>query len=402
MDDTRAEMKYLVVLASGLADEPVEGLEGRTPVEAAETPVLDEMARHGRLAAVTTLPEDLPASEEVALFSILGYDPHDGFCGEAGLAAADLLSSMPAGQMAFVHNLATVGDETMLDCAAGHIPPKEAEALLTALAEALDTGTVQFCVGQGFRGLTVMGLSAVPPPQCLPPEEALNRPIEACLPRGEGAEELCRLIAASREIFSEHEINTVRADLGENPADILWPWGGGRPPELPAFESRYGLQATMIADTAAARGFGKATGMAVIEAADSSARGEGDYERSAQRATDALSLCDVAIVHVSAPGEASLDGDARRKVEVVQEIDRQLLGPLFRYAAENELVRLLFSPTHLASVSRRRRMHAPVSAVMFGPGLEALRGGTYSEIAVDRAEIVVKRGHELLEYFLRT
>ena len=395
-------MKYIIVLASGLADEPVADLDDQTPLAVARTPVLDEISRKGKIGRVVTLPEDLPASEEVALLSALGYDPHIHFSGEAGLAAADLVKGAFEGQVAFMHNFVTEADGLIVDHAAGHISAREAEALLDDLFDALDERHVQFSVGQGFTGITVMDMEVLPPPECFPPEAMWNRPIEEGLPEGEDAEPLRRLMRLSREIFAEHEINRVRADLGENQAGLLWLWGPGRPPALPSFESMHKLQATMIAASESARGLGRLTGMDVPKIAGAGGGYETDYAAKARYAIDALALCDVVVVHAAAPAEASLEGDIQKKVGVIHDIDSKLLGPLFRHANENEFVRLLFLPTHVANVSTRTRLRAAVPAVMFGPGLEPLRGGAYTEPAAAQAEIVVERGHELLAYFLRT
>ena len=394
-------MKYFIVLAGGLADEPAEELDGRTPLESADTPYLDLLAERGKLAAVTTLPAELPASEEVALLSSLGYDPSLFFSGEAGLAATDLLSSLPEGQIAFLHNLATEADGCIVDHAAGHIGPTEAESLLESLREALPRGTEGFRVGRGYLGLTIMHLPASRPIKCLPPEATWNTPIEKCLPRGEGSETVQELITRSREIFAEHEVNRVRADLGENPANILWPWGPGRPPDLPAFTSRHRLQASLIAAAPSARGLGTLAAMEVPDIEGATGLADTDYAAKVRRAVDSMALNDVVVIHLGAASEASLDGDPRTKRRIAQEIDAHVMEPLYNYATQNEFVRILFLPTHTADSTKRCRLRHPVPAVLFGPGFEAVRGLRCVEASVPNAEILVERGHELMEYYLR-
>ena len=226
-------MKYLIVLASGMADEALEELGGRTPLAAAHTPALDELAREGKTGCVRTLPEGLPASEEVALLSALGFSPNRYFTGEAGLALADSGLTARPGQLAFMHNFTTEANGLLVDYAAGQVSPKEAEALLTSLAAAFGRPEAQFWAGRGFTGVTVLPIMEGAAPVCDAPEAALGLPVEKHLPRGEGSDPIAKLMHLSREVFGEHEINRVRTDLGENPANLLWLWGPGRLPVLP-------------------------------------------------------------------------------------------------------------------------------------------------------------------------
>jgi len=393
-------MKYLIVLASGLPDEPLEELDGRTPLEAADTPTLDEIAVRGRLASVVTVPEDLPPSEEVGLLSALGYDPRTHFNGEAALAAASISGDLAEGEIAFIHNFVTEADGMIRDHAAGHIPPAEAEVLLTALAHELDDERVRFYTIAGYAGLTVMNLPGRPP-KCMPPEAMWERPIEKALPGGEGSELIRTVINTSRNVFAEHEINRVRADLGENPANLLWLWGPGRPQTVPSFESIHHLQAAMIAVSASARGLATLAGMELLDAPEASGVYDCDYAATARTATEALTRCDVAAVHIDAPAEAALEGDEQRKLSVIQDLDAHLLAPLFRFVTENEFVRLLVLPTHMVSAARRTRLRTAIPAAMFGPGLEPVRGNAFTENNAAHGEIIVERGHELLPYFLR-
>ena len=393
-------MKYVIVLAGGLADSPAEELDGATPLEVAHTPVLDEMARRGKLGQITTLPEDLPATEEVALLSTLAYDPHHHFTGEAALAAA-LLPPLREGQVAFVHNLVTVADGFIRDHAAGHIPPPEAAQLLTSLARALDDDRIQFSVGAGFTGITLIPLPVIPP-KLSPPDTLWTRPVEKALPKGEAAAPLRNIINLAREIFPEHDINRVRADLGENPANLIWLWGPGRPQPLPPFKSRHHLDAALIAPSESARGLATLADIALLDSPSAPNGYDLDYHAAAQNTVDALARYDLVILHTVAATEASLEGDLQRKIGVIHQLDTQLLAPLLRHASENEFVRLLVLPTHTVSAVQRTRLRAPVPAVMFGPGLEPVSRCTFTEKNAARGELIIPHGHELLAYFLRT
>lgn len=393
-------MKYVIVLASGLGDEPMEELSGRTPVEAAHTPALDELARTGKSGTAKTLPDDLPASEEVALLSALGYDPHRYFAGEAGLAAAGIGEQVGEDRLALMHNLATEADGVLEDHAAGQISPPEAEGLLKSLHGALARPDVEFHVCRGFAGVTVIPAVRGPYPTCTPTDAMIGRPVADSLPLGEGAELVRRVIWLSREVFREHDINRVRTDLGENPANLLWLWGPGRQAELPPFESGHRLRAAMVAAAESARGLGHLAGMVVADVQGATGGYTTDYAAKAQAALDLLDDLDLVVVHAASPAEASLEGNVSRKINAIQDIDALITAPLLRHAQEAGDVRMMFMATHVASTSRRTRTHAQAPLAMYGPGLDPVREGDFSEAAAAQGETCVAHGHELLEYFL--
>ena len=395
-------MKYLIVLASGMADEAIAELADRTPIEAAHTPALGEVAHGGRMGSVATLLPELPASEEVALLSLLGYDPREHFTGEAGLAAADANFEIGENRIALLHNLATEADGVLVDHAAGQISQREAEALLGTLAGAIGRSDVSFHLGQGFRGVTLLPADQTFAAECAPPEKALGRPIEDHLPRGSGTELLLKLVELSRELFKEHDINRVRADLGENPANIFWPWGPGKPPELPSLQSRHGLHAAMVAAAGAPRGLGRLAGLTVPDVPGATGGYRTDYAAKAQAVLELIETHDLVVVHVASASEASLEGNLQGKIRVIEDIDAMLIAPLLSYVRDIGEARLMVVATHVASVLNRDRRRHDVPLAMYGAGVEPVRKGSFSETTARQGEIAVRHGHELLEYFLRS
>lgn len=393
-------MRYVIILASGVADEPVEALGGKTPLAAARTPALDELAREGKTGGIRTLPEGLPASEDVALLAALGYDPHKYFSGEAGLAVADSGLRVGPDRLAFVHNLTTEANGILSDHAAGQITPKEAEALLTTLSATFGRPEVQFYAGRGFSGVTVLPVVEGELPVCEAPEAALGAPIDKHLPRGKGSDLVRRLMRASQEVFREHEINRVRTDLGENPATLLWLWGPGRPPALPAFEARHKLRAAMVAAAESARGLGRLAGMRLPHLPGATGTYRTDLTEKAHCVLDLIYEMDLVVVHVAAPGDASLEGNVQRKVAAIQDLDAMLVGPILQFARRMADTRVLFLSTHVASVMARKRLRTDAPFAMFGPGIEPLRQADFTESAARSGEIGVEHAHELLPYFL--
>lgn len=393
-------MKYLMILASGAADEATESLGGRTPLEAARMPALDELSKSGKTGLVRTIPQDLPASEEVALLSALGYDPHKHFAGEAGLGAGD--ASFPIGDgLAFCHSLMTEADGVIQDHAAGQITPREAEQLLGALNTALGRPGVQFHVARGFSGITRLPQNGWERTKCLPPQEVIGKPFARLLPEGAGAELPRKVIELSQEVFREHEVNRVRADLGENPATLLWLWGPGNPPSLPSFESERKRRAAMVAAAESARGLARLAGMRVADVPGATGGYRTDYAAKAACAMKLIEECDLVVVHVASPAEASLAGDVERKVGTLSDIDAMLIAPLFDFASGRGDVRMMFLATHRCPVLRRTRTHQETPVALFGPGMDAFRKATFSEVNAASGEVDVKHGSDLLSYFLR-
>ena len=393
-------MKYLMLLATGAADDPVASLGGKTPLEAARTPALDELARAGKTGMVRAIPADLPPSEEVALLSALGYDPAKHFSGEAGLGAGDAPFTIGDG-LAFCHNLVTEANGVVEDHAAGQITPREAEQLLGALNAALGRPGVQFHVARGFSGVTRLPQSGWERPECPPPQDVLGKPFARHLPHGEGADLPAKVVRLSQEVFREHEVNRVRADLGENPATLLWLWGPGNPPALPAFAAEHKLRGAMIAAAESARGLARLAGLRVVDVVGATGGYRTDYAAKAARAVELIEEFDLVVIHVAAPAEASLAGDAERKVAVLSDIDAMLTAPLFELAGRRGDIRMMFLATHHCAVARRLRTRQDTPVALFGPGMDAFRRAAFSEANAAQGELGTRQGSALLSYFLR-
>ena len=212
---------------------------------------------------------------------------------------------------------------------------------------------------------------------------------------------LCQLIELSAETFAEHDINRVRADLGENPANLWWPWGPGRAEALPPFEVLHGLRAAMVAAPGPARGLGRLSAMHVPDVEGATGCCRTDYAAKAQCALDLLERFDLVAVHVAAPAEASLEGSIQRKVRAIEDIDAMITAPLLQRAREDDSLRVMVLATHVASVAGRSRMRGNSPLVLYGPGFDSIRHGAFNERNAAEGEITVKRGCDLLEYFLR-
>ena len=237
-------MKYVVLVADGAADYPMAELGGRTPLEAARTPNMDYIAKHGRLGRVRTIPPKMSPASDVANLSILGYDPKKYYSGRGPLEAANLGVEMDEDDVAFRCNLITASNDTLIDYSAGHISSKEAKELIEFVNRKLGSNKIIFYHGISYRHLMLVKRGSEQHLQllkCVPPHDISGKSITKHLPKGDNAELIVKLMMDSRQLLSAHEVNQVRVDLKENPGNMIWLWGQGKKPNNPKFRDKFGF-----------------------------------------------------------------------------------------------------------------------------------------------------------------
>ncbi|MCX5657323.1 MAG: 2,3-bisphosphoglycerate-independent phosphoglycerate mutase, partial [Candidatus Omnitrophica bacterium] len=253
-------MKYVFLVGDGMQDRGIKDLEGKTPLEVAKTPNMDYIACHGRVGWAKTIPPGKVAGSDVAIMSLLGYSPVEFYTGRGPLEAANLGVELNEGDIAFRCNLVTVENGSMVDYSAGHILTKEADALIRFLNEKLASDKFHFYTGTSYRHLMVskgVGIDL----KCTPPHDISGKNISAYLPKGEDGDIINDLMQKSSIILPAHDVNHVRIDLKENPANMIWLWGQGRKPLFPAFSSKYGLSGKVISAVDLIKGLGRLTGL---------------------------------------------------------------------------------------------------------------------------------------------
>ncbi|MCG8652043.1 MAG: phosphoglycerate mutase, partial [Pirellulales bacterium] len=250
-------MKYVIVIPDGCADEPIDALGGKTPLQAARLPAMDALAVAGKLALANNTPAHFPAGSEVANLCLLGYDPDVYFTGRAPLEAAAQGVTLGPDDWAVRCNLVTVQDQVMIDFTAGHVSTEEAaELLATAQKELLgQQGTdsrLEFVPGVSYRNLLLYrGNSHSKAPfsketRTSAPHHLTDLSVSDDFPRGPGSDTLVRLMNDSAELFANHPVNQQRISDGKRPVTNLWLWGLGGAPNLPSFETRFGVRGVMI------------------------------------------------------------------------------------------------------------------------------------------------------------
>ena len=349
---------------------------------------------------VNHVPERMPPGSSVAMMSVVGYDPREHYTGRGPLEAADLGISLDAGDWAVRCNLVTVTDETLVDFTAGHISTEEAGLLISDLNSELGSKQIEFHVGTDYRHIMTWRGGRPIDAQAMPPHEMVGGSLRANYPEGKSRAELVDLMERSRAVLEGHEVNQVRADLGKNPANMIWLWGHGMRPALPAFEARFGVRGGVISGVNLVRGIGKLIGWEVIEVPGATAYTDTDYAAKGRYAVDALGRLDLVLVHVEAPDEASHETDVAAKVRAIERIDREIVGPVMAHREMVDGLRLLVMPDHITAVEDGKHKRGAVPYLMWGDGVKAASGRRYMESHARTTDVELEHGHDLMAEFV--
>ncbi|MFH1037046.1 MAG: cofactor-independent phosphoglycerate mutase [PVC group bacterium] len=397
-------MKFVVVLGDGMADYPLEELKGRTPLEAAATPNLDRLAREGAGGRLKTVPAGLDPGSDVANLSILGYNPARQYTGRGPLEAASLGVKLEDDEIAFRCNLVTAADGLLNDYSAGHISSRESAVLMAVLEKRLGGQGIRFYPGKSYRHLLVVKEQLLDDGQrslkTTPPHDITGQALQPHLPRGRGAHFLNDLIAQSRVILADQEVNDIRIDLGENPANMIWPWGGGKRPRLEPFREKFGLNGALISAVDLLQGIARIVGLQVIEVPGATGYFDTDYQGKGRAAISALETYDLVYLHVEAPDEAGHAGNIAEKIKAIERIDEQIIGPLLALGRERPEIRIAALPDHATPISIRSHVADPVPFAIWGTGIEADQMTAFSEQEAHRGRFRQRSGHKFMSLLL--
>ncbi|MBC7114861.1 MAG: cofactor-independent phosphoglycerate mutase [Archaeoglobi archaeon] len=389
-------MKYLIFIPDGMADRPLRELDGRTPLQVAETPNMDRMAREGACGLTENVPRDMEPGSEIATLSILGYDPRKYYTGRGPLEAGGMGIELNSDEVAYRCNLVTVKDGIMVDYSAGHISTEEARILIEALNERLN-GEARFLPGVSYRNLLLLsGYSERV--SCTPPHNIMGEEIEKHLPIGDErtVRKLRELIFLASEILAKHEINEERIRRGERPANMIWPWGQGRRPEMPEMSVKYGLRGCVISAVDLIRGLGKYAGLKIVDVPGATGYIDTNYEGKAESAMKCLEKNDFVLLHVEAPDEASHEGSIEKKIYAIERVD-EMLGRILEFEGE---LRILLTPDHATPIKLRTHCHDPVPFVIWGEGVHQDDVQRYDEISAKDGAYGMRNGLELMSLLL--
>ncbi len=393
-------MKYCVIIPDGMADYKLEKLSGRTPLEAARTPNLDNISSNGILGVVNTVPKNFKPGSDIACLSVLGYDPKVYYTGRAPLESASLGIELGEKDWAVRCNLITAIDGILEDFSAGHISDNEAELIMSILNEQLAGGSVRFYAGKSYRNIMVYNGDIAIEADCTPPHDIIGKSITQNLPKGKGSEILIDLMRNSYHLLENHELNKVRVDLGDNPANMIWLWGQGKRPSLVPFEQLYGISGAVITGVDLLRGLATYIGWNIIEVPGATAYLDTDYDAKARYAIEAMETHDLVLIHIEAPDEAGHEGNIHEKIRAIENIDKKIIGPVLSALKKYNEFRILILPDHYTPISKRTHTSDPVPFTIYGNVSGSISKLSFSESNAEQTGLRVKKGYKLMSHFI--
>lgn len=397
-------MKYIVVLGDGMADEPIPALGGRTPLDAAVTPVLDELAGKGTLGTVQNVPAGMAPGSDVANLSVLGYDPAANYSGRSPLEALSVGVQMEDDDVIFRSNIVTLTEpepyaqKTILDHSSGEISTADADILMDAIRAEFNSDTFRFYTGTSYRHILVWKHGRVSALE--PPHDHLGKVIGDYLPQ----EKVLRdMMERSFDILNNHPLNLARAAAGKHKANSLWFWGAGTKPKVQNFKEKTGLTGAMISAVDLLKGIAVGAGMKVYNVPGATGSIDTNWEGKAQAAIDALLKdgCDYAYIHVEAPDEMGHQGRVEDKVKSIEYLDSRLIARVKQaMEAAGEDYRILILPDHPTPLRIRTHTSNPVPYLLYDSTHEQKKRERFTEESARNADNFEPNGYKLLERFL--
>lgn len=397
-------MKYVIVLGDGMADEPIESLGNQTPLEAAATPVMDELASKAEIGLVHTIPEGMKPGSDTANLSVMGYDPKQYYTGRSPLEALSIGVPMKDTDVALRCNIVTLSEEEpyeekrILDHSSGEISTEEAAILLEAVKKELENESYRFYVGTSYRHCLIWEQGQVV--ELTPPHDVLGQAIGQYLPADAILREMQK---KSYEILADHPVNRERKAKGLNPANSLWFWGAGTKPILTSFEAKNHKKGVMISAVDLLKGIAVGAGMDNICVEGANGGLDTNYEGKAQAAVDALvnKGYDFAYIHVEAPDEMGHQGSVEKKIKAIENLDGRVIRLVKEgLDASGEEYRLLVLPDHPTPIRVRTHTGDPVPYVLYDSRRIQAHTWKYNEKEAKKSGNYIAEGHTLMAYFL--
>jgi len=400
-------MKYVVLVGDGMADEPVQELGGKTPLEYASTPNIDKIARKGIIGKIKTVPTGFPPGSDVAILSLMGYSPESYYTGRAPLEAASMGIPLDTEDVAFRCNLVTLEvlgpDIYMRDFTAGHISSEEAKELIEGLNEYLQDEGVTFYPGVSYRHLMIWK-NGKAEASLTPPHDIVGQSIGDYLPQGPIAQKLMAWTTTAQLYLKTHPINQRRMEEGKNPANSIWLWGQGKKPALPSFEEKFGLRGGVVSAVDLVKGIGVLSGLKAPFVEGATGYLDTNYEGKVDTALEILREDDFVFLHVEAPDEAGHSGIVEDKIKAIEDFDRRIVGPIFEALKQSIPFRLLILPDHPTPLSKRTHTSDPVPFLAFDSegGLFGLstQNLPFSEDGARKSALKIEKGHTLMKAWL--
>ena len=415
-------MKYVIILGDGMADEPIPSLNGKTPLQAADTPTFDYMAPRSRMGMLKTVPEGFHPGSEVANMSVLGYDLPTTFEGRGSLEAASIGVDIERGEMAMRCNLICVENGKIKNHSAGHISDEEAAELIAFLSEKLGSDTVRFYPGISYRHLLKIrgGDKRI---DCTPPHDVPLKPYRPLLvkpmagtesitvPEGQAdltpqqtADLINDLIMRSQELLKEHPVNRKRATEGKDPANSIWPWSPGYRPQMETLSDKFPQvrKGAVISAVDLINGIGYYAGLRRLTVEGATGLYDTNYENKVAAALDALKTDDFVYLHIEASDEAGHEGDISLKILTIENLDSRAVGPIYEAVKDwEEPVAIAVLPDHPTPCELRTHTNEPVPFFIWYPGIEPDEVQTFDEVAACSGSYGLMKEDEFINEFMK-
>lgn len=363
-------MKYLILVGDGMGDYPLAELGDKTPLEAANTPAMDELCAQGELFLTQTIPQGYAPGSDVANLSLMGYDPERYYTGRSPLEAASMGVSLAPEETAFRCNLVTLDHSssegiTMIDFTAGHISSEEAAELMDALEKECGNGRFQFFAGVSYRHLLKVR-GALPQMQTVPPHDYIEQDISRFRNDYFQDTDWADLLTKAERLLANHSVNIRRISSGKLPANAIWPWGEGKMPTMPSLAERFGISGSMISAVDLLKGIGVYAGLDIINVPGATGYIDTNYLGKAQAALQALEHQDFVFVHLEAPDESGHQGSTAKKIQAIEDFDEKIV----RYITADLLskkvdFRAVVTMDHFTPISLRTHTSDPVPTLIF-------------------------------------
>ena len=372
-----------------MADEPIEDLGGKTPMQYADTPYMDKLAEMGVTGRMKTVADGFHPGSEVANMAVLGYDLPTVYEGRGVLEAASIGYDLKPSEMAMRCNLICVEGDILKNHSSGHITTEEADELIRFLNEKLGSDRIHFYTGVSYRHLLVVkgGDKRL---DCTPPHDVPLHPFRPLMIKPEAPEAqetadlLNNLILQSQEILKDHPVNLQRIAAGKDPANSIWPWSPGYRPAMQTMQEMYGFkQGSVISAVDLIRGIGVYAGLEVIDVEGATGLYDTNYEGKAHAALEALKTNDFVYLHVEASDEAGHEGDVDLKIRTIENLDKRAIGILFEELQKwDEPVAIAVLPDHPTPCAIRTHTNTPVPFLIYKPGQEPDSVTRFDEFSV--------------------
>jgi len=394
-------MKYIIVLADGMADYKIPELNGKTPLEAAVSPNMDYIARHGVAGLLKTIPDGMPPGSDTANLSVMGFDPEKYYSGRSPLEAVSMGIELAPEDVTYRCNLVTLSDTAdyqdaaMLDYSSGEITTEESRKLVEALQEVVNDDRRQLYPGISYRHCLVLR-NREDGTDLTPPHDISGKVVGEYLPKNGNAEELFSIMQRSREVLKSHPVNLDRIRRGKNPATSAWFWGEGRKPALPSFKEKFGLKGAVISAVDLIKGIAICAGLESIDVPGATGNIDTNFDGKAQAAIKALETNDFVYIHIEAPDECGHHGDINCKVRSIELIDEKIIGPILR-AMKGQDFTLAVLPDHPTPISTRTHARDAVPFAYMRSNDPHVGLSTFNEATAQSTGLYIPQGCQFIE-----